>query len=307
MRLGVPGRFSPHRDATLGAVVDAARRRGHEVVVLDIARLVSGPVAFEPTTGRLRLGPVGVGVVVDLDDLDVLLLGPLPSASARLAPPGAVLDADAFDVLAKRQAARHALAWSIALSAEARGVPVVSSPSRARPFDHKPFQVAALHAAGVAVPDMLVVDHDSDDGDDDDDAIVKPVIGGPVVLARDHVFVAGAPVLRQPRLRGRQLRLAVVGGEVIAVGGLDIDDGVVDGRLSQSPWRSVGVTPALKDLGLTCARTCAFDLCAIDAVDTGEALVVLDVNRTPQLMDLAALTGVDIAGAVVRLLERRAR
>lgn len=298
MRVGVIGRFSPQRDATLGAIVDAAASRGHDVVVLDVARLITGPVDFSPTTGHLSLGDVDV----DLDSLDVLWLGPLPSASARLAPDDVTLRAADVDVLRKRQAARHALGWSIAFVAEARGVPVLSSPSRARPFDHKPFQLAALAAAGVAVPATAVADRAHDN---DNDGIVKPVIGGPVVAAGTVADVAGVPVIRQPRLRGRHLRLAVADGVVVAAGAMALEDDVIDSRASTRPWQAVAVDAALQGLGERCARVCAFDVCAIDVVDTVDGPVVLDVNRTPQLMDLASVCAVDIAGRCVDLLERR--
>jgi glutathione synthase/RimK-type ligase-like ATP-grasp enzyme len=297
MRVGVIGRFSPQRDATLGALVDATAARGHDVVVLDIARLITGPVAFSPTNGHLILGDVEV----HLDALDALWLGPLPAASARVAPDDVTLRTADVDVLRKRQAARHALGWSIALCAEARGVPVLSSPSRARPFDFKPFQLAALHAAGVAVPATDVADRADDDHND---RIIKPVIGGPVIAADGFTDVDGVPVLRQPRLRGRQLRLAVVDGVVVAAAAITADD-VIDSRQSARPWRPVTIDAALQDLGARCARVCHFDVCAIDVVDTTAGLVVLDVNRTPQLMDLAHICAVDIAGRCVDLLERR--
>lgn len=302
MRFGVLGRFSPRRDATLGAVVDAAMARGHDIVVLDIGRLIAGPVAFSPLTGELRLG-----VSLVLDELDALWLGPLPSAWARLAPDDVVIPAGHFDVLAKQQAARHALGWSIALCAEARGVPVLSSPSRARPFDHKPFQLAALHAAGVTVPATVVADHDHDLLSDEIDGIVKPVIGGPVVLAEVHRDGAGVPVLRQPRLSGRQLRVAVIDGVVVAAAALALEDGVLDSRESAQPWSPVVIDEALQTLGARCARVCAFDVCAIDVVETDAGLVVLDVNRTPELMDLGAVCGVDVAGRCVDTLEKRPR
>jgi len=300
MRVGVIGRFSPWRDATLGAIVDTATSRGHDIVVLDIARLITGPIDFSPLTGRLTLGDIDV----DLDSLDALWLGPLPSASARLAPDDGTLRAADVDVLRKRQAARHGLGWSIALCAEARGVPVLSSPSRARPFDHKPFQLAALHAAGVAVPDTVVADRARGD---DDDGIVKPVLGGPVMTTHAVADVAGAPMLRQPRLRGRQRRLAVIDGVVVAAAAMELEDDVIDSRASARPWQAVAVDAALQTLGERSARTCAFDVCAIDVVDTVDGPVVLDVNRTPQLMDLASLCDVDIAGHCVDLLDRRQR
>ena len=298
MRFGFIGRFSPLRDATLGAIVDTAIARGHDVVVLDIAALVTGPFDFSPTTGQLTLGDA----VLELGELDALWLGPLPSASARLIPEDGLLRGVDLDVVRRRQAARHALGWSIALVAEARGVSVLSSPSRARPFDFKPFQLSALAAAGLTVPVTRVSDH-ANEGDIGD-GIVKPVVGGPVLMAGASIDVAGVPMIRQPRLGARQLRLAVVDGVVVAAGAIVADD-VLDSRSSVRPWRAISVDVALQDLGERCARACAFDVCAIDVVDDDSGLVVLDVNRTPQFMDLAALCGVDIAGSCVDLLERR--
>jgi glutathione synthase/RimK-type ligase-like ATP-grasp enzyme len=306
------GRFSPHRDPTLGAIVDTARARGHDVVVLDIADLVRGPCRLVPTSATLCLGEGGA---IELGRLDVLYLGPLPSSSARLAPSGQQLRSEAWDVLHKQQAARHVLGWSIASCAEAAGVPVLSSPTKARPFDHKPFQLAALAAAGIAVPPTIVGDRDDDDDDHDDDddehdhreRIVKPLLGGPVVVSSSYEPVAGVPMLWQRRLQGAHLRLAVVGGVVVAAGSMTLEEGCVDSRLSASVWAPTTVTPALGALGARCAEVCAYDVCAIDAVETVAGVVVLDVNRTPQLLDLAFECDVDIAGRCVDLLEARAR
>ena len=315
MRLAVFGRRRPAADATLGAIIATATARGHDTVVLDNADFVSGPVCFWPELGRLQLGDVDV----DLASLDVVLLGPLPSAFARTAPGHVVLRAEEHDALQKAQAARHQLAWSIAHDVEARGVPVLSSPSRARHFDFKPLQVATLARAGVAVATTVITDHahersaaDDDDDADDDDVITKPVVGGEVLVGAR--LTSGVPAIVQPRLRGTQLRLAVVGGRVVAVGAIDLDGddagddpGVVDVRRSTQAWRHTAITNELAALGQRCALLCAFDVCAVDVIATADGPVVLDVNRTPQLMDLAAACDVDVAAAIVDLLERRAR
>ena len=306
MRVAVFGRRRPVPDPTLDAVIGAARARGHDVVILDIADFISGPVSFRPSTGALQLGDLRI----DLDDLDVMLLGPLPSAFARTAPAHVVARADEHDARQKAQAARHQLAWSIAGDVEALGIPVLSSPTRARPADAKPLQLALLARAGVAVPDTVVTDHGGDDHDAGDDVICKPVVGGEVQRGRQ--LLAGVPSLVQPRLRGTQLRLAVVGGVVIAVGAIDFaddddDDGIVDVRRSAQAWRRAPITAELSALGRRCAALCAFDICAIDVIATSTRLVVLDVNRTPQLMDLAAACDADIAGAIVDLLEAHGR
>jgi hypothetical protein len=297
MRLLLVGRFSPSAwaDDTLVAVAGAARAAGDDVVCADTARFVRGPVSFSPHTGVWRLGDV----TVRPDDVDVALLGRLPSAFARTSAPGTVRDVEEHDRRQKQQAARHQLAWSMVRDLEARGVPVLSSPTRARPFDDKPLQLAALIRAGVPVPETTI---DDDDDDDDDDNVSKPILGGVVTFGRSS-GVPGQPRLRQRRLRGRQLRLAVVGGEIVAAGAIDVDG---DWRSSALPFVPVAVTPALIDLAATVTATCHFDVCAIDLVDDAQrGLCVLEANRTPALLDLAHDLDVDIAAAIVALLRYR--
>jgi len=303
MRLLVFGRFSPRNDPTLQAVVDVARARAHVVHVADIHAFVTGPVRWSPAAGRLVLGDLDIGV----DDVDVVLLGPLPSAFARTSPPGTRLTADEHDRLQKIQAGRHQLAWSIVLDLEARGVPVLSLPTMSHPFDHKPLQLAALARAGVRVPETVVADSDVLDGD----WLSKPVVGGAVDV--DHVVaaVAGVPRLVQRVVQGRQLRVACVGGVVVAAGAV-VD---VHGSDVVGDWRgrddvgfvAVEVDEALRALARCVFQVCHFEVCALDVIVADDGLVLLEANRTPQLMDLARDLGVDVAGAVVDLCEARAR
>jgi glutathione synthase/RimK-type ligase-like ATP-grasp enzyme len=308
VKLAVFGRFRHGADATVTAVADAADSAGHDVVRLDIADVVGGPMAFDPLRLTLRLGDAAL----HLADLDALFLGPLPSPWAKVSPPGedAAAAMAALDARRVAQAGRAALAWSVVLTAESIGVPVLSSPTRARPYDHKPFQLAALARAGIRVPQTLVTDH----ADDDDaasprvDVVRKPVVGGPV--QRGSVHQRGTPQLVQTLHQGRQLRLAVVGGVVVAVGAIDLDADElarsVDVRRSQQRWRPVAVTEALQALGTRAAACCHFDVCAIDAIEDADgSIVVVDVNRTPQLIDLQADTGTDIIGAIVKMLAQR--
>jgi len=306
MRLLVVGRFSPRADPTLQAVVDAAVARGHVVHAADIAAFVTGPVCYRPhdvtsrnMDGRLVLGALDIVAA----DIDVVLLGPLPSAFARTSPPGVMLTSEAHDALQKAQAARHALAWSIACDLEARGVPVLSSPTRSPPFDHKPLQLAALARAGVRVPETIVTDAEPASSG----WLSKPVVGGAVDVDRAVAAVAGVPRLVQRVVHGRQLRVACVGGVVVAAGA------VVDaaGADVVGDWRGradvgfvdvtadIEVDDALRVMAKTVFEVCHFEVCALDVIVGADGLVLLEANRTPQLLDLQVALGVDIAGAVV--------
>ncbi len=291
MRLLVFGRFSPTADPTLLAVVAVARARGHTVYLADIAAFVTGPVQWSPASGRLVLGALDIGP----DDVDVVLLGPLPSAFARTSPPGVSLTSDEHDRRTKIQAARHQLAWSIVVDFEARGIAVLSSPTRARPFDHKPLQLATLSRAGVRVPATVVADVD---------VVVaavqltKPVLGGAVDFDVVNRAVAGEPRFVQQVVAGRQLRVACVGGVVVAVGAVDVAG---DWRGGDAPFVAVDVDvdDRLRQLAATVFAVCAFDVAALDVIDSDDGLVLLEANRTPQLLDLAVDVGIDLAGAIV--------
>ncbi len=296
--IGRFGRFSPTTaDATLDAVVKAIRTQGHACAVIDTNAIVRGACTFDPIAGVLTVDDDRIAI----DDLSALLLGPLPSPYARTAPGDVVRSAADHDTAQKHAAAKSALCWSFVLECEARGVRVLSSPSLARPFDHKPFQLAALSRAGLRIPDTIATAGcDVDAIDDGINGIDKPIIGGPVTLSAP----SDAPRLVQRREHGLHVRVVVVDGEAIAATVVDVGDVLdsrnVDGAVPYS------LDPELRDVARRAALCCHYDVCAIDLVQTRAGLIVLDVNRTPQVMDVAEITGVRIADDIARCVLRAA-
>lgn len=306
------GRRTPTVDATVAAVDEALRRRGHDVVAVDIADFVRGPCQLDVATGAGRFGSV---VLPPFDDVDVIYLGPLPGPSARLVSLDEDLSGAEVDRRQKAQGSRHALAWSYVLAAELRGIEVLSSPSLARPFDHKPFQLMALQHAGLAIPPTTVTDDVTDIGAD---TIEKPLLGGAVERARGEGR-RGHPRLWQTMVHGPEVRAVVVGGHLVASGWMparDLGDpvdirqrqGWQDGALRYRNLRTMvgaDVFAVVEDVCVRAAKVCHFDVCAIDVIVTEAGPVILDVNRTPQVLDLQVDLDVDIVGAIVLLVETR--
>ncbi len=315
MRVAVFSRRAPEPDPQcdrLGAGLQAA---GHDVVHVDVLAFARGTVSFDPLAGFVVVDDTAL----DPATVDAVVLGPLPAAIGRTAPAGSSLSADEHLARARVHGERAALAWSIVLDWERRGVPVLSSPSRARPFDHKPFQLAAL-APRVPVPRTLVA---SDVAamrafvDVVGECVVKPVTGGPARAfdpATPPSARPGVPVLVQERVRGQDIRAVVVGTDVVAVGAFDPgnDDSIVDVR-ERDAWRDgTGQWVPVDDSAViaaarTAAGICAFDFAAVDVKRGVDGrIVVLEVNRTPVVLDLEDDLAAPITERFVALVEQRA-
>jgi glutathione synthase/RimK-type ligase-like ATP-grasp enzyme len=314
VKVAVLSRRSPEVDAQCDRLAAGLLAAGHDVVHVDIVAFGRGTVSFDPAAGLV----VADDVVVEPSTLDAVVLGPLPAAVGRTAPSGTGLGADEHFARARIAGERHVLAWSIVLDWERRGVPVLSSPSRARPFDHKPFQLASL-APRVPVPRTLI---SADPAalrafvDAVGDCVVKPVTGGQARAfepERPPVLRPGEAVIMQERVRGQDIRAVVIGGDVVAVAAFDPagDDEVVDVRaraaFREGSGRFVPVdAPALVDVAQRAARTCLFDLAAVDLKRRADgSVVVLEVNRTPVVLDLEDDLGAPITERFVALVERR--
>lgn len=303
MKIGILARRTPQPEPQHDRYRAEALRRGHVVVDLDVGAFVRGGVDLFVGAGDVVFG----GVVVDVD---VVLCGALPGASALTSPPETTLSAQEHAQKTKAQHARHLLARGVVTALEQRGVPVVS-PSKSFVFDNKVEQLLALHRAGLPLPKTRVGDGATDEGD-----VVKAITGG---AARVGVAAqAGVPRIVQERVRGDDLRAVVVGGVCVAVGrfdggeaetddaGRDVVDvrargGFVDGS---QPWLW-DRDPAVADLAVRAAAACCVDVAAVDLKRSPSGLFVLEVNRTPVLADLATDLGVDVSAAVVDLLEKK--
>ncbi|MDP2342413.1 MAG: hypothetical protein Q8O67_15765 [Deltaproteobacteria bacterium] len=303
VKLAIFARRRPQPEPQCDRFRSEALQRGHEVRDADVAAFVSGPIQLDIDVDIG--GPILIGGV-RVDDVDAVILGPLPGPAARTSPPGVMLSSSEHAALTTRQYERHALAWSIVTELEARGVAVFSSPTRARPFDFKPAQLMALARAGLPVPPTRITDVDGPAGDDVD----KPIAGGPVRSA--GALVRGAPVIRQARLRGVDLRAVVVGDQVVALGRFPGDDDVID--LRERPAFADGSgrwehddDDVAASLALRAARVCQCDFAAVDLKRSARGLTILEVNRTPVVLDIEDDVGVPIAALFIDWVEASTR
>jgi hypothetical protein len=321
VKVAVFSRRTPEADPQCDRLGAGLAQAGHDVVFVDIAAFVRGSVSFDPAGGLAVVDDVAL----DPGGLDAVVLGPLPGAVAWTAPATTRLTAEEHMARARAHGERHALAWSVVLDWERRGVPMVSSPSLARPFDHKPFQLASLSRV-VPVPRTLVT------GDAGAarafaelvvEAVVKPVTGGAARAFDPALVRGGLPLIVQERVRGHDVRAVVVGDEVVAVGAFDpaaVDaGGEADGNSlpldvrERAAWKDgtgrylpidAGV---IVDVARRAARACCFDFAAVDLKQRADgSVVVLEVNRTPLVCDLEDDLGAPITERFVSFVEQRA-
>jgi ribosomal protein S6--L-glutamate ligase len=250
-------------------------------------------------------------------------IGLRPVAPARLVAPG---DRGA-PALAFTRLPSGTPPWMLAplWRAERLGLPFVNAPSALALAHDKAEALAALAAAGLrTVPTALVV------RDADAVAAVAALAGESFVLktvsgsagrgvvvgldrqtaARGAAAFADAsgPVLVQPALGGGvDRRLFVVGGRIVAcmerrpesTGRANLRVGA-----SAAPFEPDARETAL---AVQAAAALHLDVAGVDLLHDEAGPLLLEVNASPGLKGIEAVTGRDIAGAVVDLLAARLR
>jgi ribosomal protein S6--L-glutamate ligase len=111
-------------------------------------------------------------------------------------------------------------------------------------------------------------------------------------------FVKGA--------RGRDLRMVVVGGRVVAT---------MRRRSSRGEFRSnmhrgataeaVEPSQAYRKTAIAAARILGLEIAGVDVLETTRGPVLLEVNGSPGLEGIEQICKVDVAAAIVALAERR--
>ncbi|MCZ6602084.1 MAG: RimK family alpha-L-glutamate ligase, partial [Planctomycetota bacterium] len=105
--------------------------------------------------------------------------------------------------------------------------------------------------------------------------------------------------------RGRDLRAFVVGDEVVAAIRRS-----AEGEEFRSNVHLGGnavpaeVTPEVGRLAVGAARTLGLEVAGVDFLETDAGPLVLEVNASPGLEGIETVSGTDIAGRIVALLER---
>lgn len=211
---------------------------------------------------------------------------------------------------------------------EDRGIPVLNSPRAIERSVDKFYTTALLQEAGLPVPETVVCER----ADDAMRAIRRMLAGGGEVILKPIFGSMGHGLVRvaDPELAwrivrpleqmrsvlyiqraidhgGRDVRLFVVGGRVL---------GAIERAAAAGEWRTnvsrggavrtIAPPPLWHEYAVAAAAAVGAEYAGVDLVasPTGEVFV-LEVNGIPGWQGLQTATGIDVAGAIVELLETR--
>ncbi|HEX7111158.1 MAG TPA: 30S ribosomal protein S6--L-glutamate ligase [Mizugakiibacter sp.] len=106
---------------------------------------------------------------------------------------------------------------------------------------------------------------------------------------------------------GRDLRCFVVGGKVVAAMQREASPGDFRSNLHRGgSGTRVRLSAAERAMALRAAEVLGLEVAGVDLLRSARGPLVLEVNASPGLEGIEAVTGVDVAGAIVAFLERRA-
>lgn len=66
------------------------------------------------------------------------------------------------------------------------------------------------------------------------------------------------------------------------------------------------ITPQEREIAIKAARTMALDVAGVDILRANRGPLVMEVNASPGLEGIEKTTGIDIAGKMIRWIERHA-
>ncbi|MEM2058455.1 MAG: RimK family alpha-L-glutamate ligase [Thermoproteota archaeon] len=208
---------------------------------------------------------------------------------------------------------------------ERSGLPIVNKPSAIEKCMSKFAALAVLEEKGLPVPKTAVSENRREAlqayREMGGDVVVKPIYGsrgfGITRLTDEDVAGRVFSDLRFMRHvlyvqefikhEGRDVRLFVVGGEVLAS----------MQRVSKNGWKTniavgaqpVAFTPSseLADMALRACEALGCDVAGVDAIESPSGFVLTEVNSQPGWMGLQAVTKVNIAAKIVRFLISKAK
>jgi glutathione synthase/RimK-type ligase-like ATP-grasp enzyme len=313
MKIGIFGReddpLSEHTESV-------ARARGHEVLRVAFAQMLAGTSAsFDGSSWRWR------GEAIE--SCDGFVVRQYPAVHALLAPPDETATSAQWYRRGMAQVERSIFAQSAIMDLELRGKPVVNPLVASAPYDHKPLQLSAFLRAGLRIPRTLVTSSADAVRAFDDDVrakggalITKPLAGGAHTMVVDDdvrarlMTIASSPVIVQERVRGADVRVTVVGGDVLSSVVIESED-PVDYRRGDAYGRGDAryarhTLPS--DIAALCVRAAALCHHVLSGLDLKRAddgsYTILEANSAPAYLDIEKKTGAPITESVIRWLER---
>jgi ribosomal protein S6--L-glutamate ligase len=214
----------------------------------------------------------------------------------------------------------HQYGLAVVNQLELLGVPVLNGAYGISASRNKMRSLQLLAAAGVPVPRTVMA------GDPSGLKEMAKLVGGVPVLVKllsasersgvmiceslqsleaalEAIVGLGQNVVVQQYLRGakgRDLRVLVVGGEVVAA----MRRSPLVGRFARNLRRGarfegVDLPPAYARAAVEAARVLQLEVCAVDLLDVKGVARVFEVNSSPSIREAETACGVDAAGRIV--------
>ncbi len=312
MRIGI---FGTDSDPQCHAVAKELRALGAEDVLIRADALDQGlPVSF--LDGRTYYRGV------DVSDLRAFYLRqvPAPYAPAMERDGQMVLYEDWFTAyMHSRERASFYVAWLLQLQRD--GITVVNAPHAASVLQYKPYQLHVLRKMGARIPRTLI----SNDPAairafyaEVKDVIFKPLMGGALTRPLDAEalekleLVTQSPVIFQERVRGDDLRIMLVGDDVVSSVAIVTPEQQLDFRGDPvysgggASYREVELPDEVKAFCREASRECGLLFAGIDIKHQGDDWVFLELNSSPIYLDVELKLGHRISRAIAELLVKRA-
>ncbi|HEV7808093.1 MAG TPA: hypothetical protein VGO80_19930 [Solirubrobacteraceae bacterium] len=295
-----PGIIGPASDAQVCSVAERLRELGAQPAILDLSRF--------PGNGRASVVdgiPRCPGV--DLTEVGTWYVRSMPLPLPFQAPQArGELGSDASGGAARRAYAagreRRSFLYSFVVGLERAGATLVNPPAVATQHFLKLEQLELLRRARIPIPRTLA--------SNDPDAVIefardlcgpmvyKPLAGGGLcrrATAADMRpprlrALAAAPVLFQEEVPGRNIRVYVVAGEVVA--GYDIVSDHLDYRRAETAVDATAPTDAERDACRTAAAACGMVLTGVDIRRRPDgSFALLECNPSPMFAAIERRTG----------------
>jgi len=118
------------------------------------------------------------------------------------------------------------------------------------------------------------------------------------ILVQEYIKEAG----------GSDIRCFVVGGKVVAAMRRSAAPGEFRSNLHRGgEAHKIRITPEERSTAQRAAKTMGLNVCGVDILRSNHGPVIMEVNSSPGLKGIEAVTGVDIATSVIEFLEKHAR
>ncbi|MFC3052929.1 30S ribosomal protein S6--L-glutamate ligase [Kordiimonas pumila] len=122
---------------------------------------------------------------------------------------------------------------------------------------------------------------------------------------------AGVNILVQEFIKesnGTDIRALVVGGKVVAAMQRKGAEGDFRSNLHQGGTaHAVKIRPEERSTAIRAAKAMGLNVCGVDMLRANHGPVVMEVNSSPGLEGIETATGIDVAGQIIELLEKKAQ